>query len=138
MAESPRRRSRYTDSPSPRRTSRGRTRSRTPPRRDVGHSREEALNPGNNLYVTGLSTRVTEKDLEEHFSKEGKVTECRLVVDPRTRESRGFGFVTMENPDDADRTVKYLNRTTLEGRVITVEKVSSNLSKSAGELNFSH
>jgi transformer-2 protein len=64
---------RYTDSPSPRRTSRGRTRSRTPPRRDVGHSREEALNPGNNLYVTGLSTRVTEKDLEEHFSKEGKV-----------------------------------------------------------------
>ncbi|CAM6021364.1 unnamed protein product [Sphagnum balticum] len=113
---------RYTDSPSPRRTSRGRTRSRTPPRRDVGHSRDEALNPGNNLYVTGLSTRVTEKDLEEHFSKEGKVTECRLVVDPRTRESRGFGFVTMENPDDADRTVKYLNRTTLEGRVITVEK----------------
>jgi transformer-2 protein len=106
--------------------------------RDVGHSREEALNPGNNLYVTGLSTRVTEKDLEEHFSKEGKVTECRLVVDPRTRESRGFGFVTMENPDDADRTVKYLNRTTLEGRVITVEKVSSNLNKSAGELNFSH
>jgi RNA recognition motif-containing protein len=44
----------------------------------------------------------------------------------------------MENPDDADRTVKYLNRTTLEGRVITVEKVSSNLNKSAGELNFSH
>jgi transformer-2 protein len=67
---------------------------------------------------------VTEKDLDEHFSQEGKVVECRLVVDPRTRESRGFGFVTMDNADDADRCVKYLNRSTLEGRIITVEKVS--------------
>lgn len=54
----------------------------------------------------------------------GQVTECRLVVDPRTRESRGFGFVTMDNGDDAERCVKYLNRSTLEGRIITVEKVS--------------
>lgn len=41
-----------------------------------GGSRDEIRevgNPGNNLYVTGLSTRVSEKDLEEHFSKEGKV-----------------------------------------------------------------
>lgn len=53
-----------------------------------------------------------------------QVTECRLVVDPRTRESRGFGFVTMETAEDADRCIKYLNRSTLEGRIITVEKVS--------------
>lgn len=52
-----------------------------------------------------------------------QVIECRLVVDPRTRESRGFGFVTMDCGDDADRCVKYLNRSTLEGRIITVEKV---------------
>ncbi|CAM6045769.1 unnamed protein product [Sphagnum compactum] len=90
--------------------------------RDNALSREEALNPGNNLYVTGLSTRVTEKDLEDLFSREGKVTECRLVVDPRTRESRGFGFVTMDSAEDADRCIKYLNRSTLEGRIITVEK----------------
>lgn len=41
--------------------------------RDRSDVREDALNPGNNLYVTGLSTRVTEKDLDEHFSREGKV-----------------------------------------------------------------
>ena len=35
--------------------------------------RSDAANPGNTLYVTGLSTRVTERDLEDHFSKEGKV-----------------------------------------------------------------
>lgn len=35
--------------------------------------RSAAINPGNTLYVTGLSTRVSEKDVERHFSKEGKV-----------------------------------------------------------------
>jgi len=33
-----------------------------------------ATNPGNTLYVTGLSSRVTDRDLEDHFSKEGKVS----------------------------------------------------------------
>ena len=32
------------------------------------------MNEGNTLYVTGLSTRVTDRDLEDHFSKEGKVS----------------------------------------------------------------
>lgn len=35
--------------------------------------RSDIENPGTTLYVTGLSTRVTDKDLEAHFSKEGKV-----------------------------------------------------------------
>ncbi|GBG66468.1 hypothetical protein CBR_g61511 [Chara braunii] len=98
-------------------------RSGSPPRKSMNGAREpDAMNPGNNLYVTGLSTRVTERELEEHFMREGKVQQCRLVVDPRTRESRGFGFVTMETVDDAERCIKYLNRSTLEGRIITVEK----------------
>lgn len=49
--------------------------------------------------------------------------ECNLVTDPRTRESRGFAFVTMETVEAADRCIKYLNRSVLEGRLITVEKV---------------
>ena len=52
-----------------------------------------------------------------------QVLECQLVTDPRTRESRGFGFVTMERPEDAERCIKYLNRSVFEGRLITVEKV---------------
>lgn len=36
----------------------------------------DASNPGNNLYVTGLSTRVTSSDLEKYFNKEGKVRFC--------------------------------------------------------------
>ncbi|KAJ6804945.1 serine/arginine-rich splicing factor SR45a-like [Iris pallida] len=94
---------------------RARSRSRS---QDPGY----ASNPGNNLYITGLSTRVTTSDLEEHFSKEGKVRECEVVLDPRSRESRGFAFITMESVEDADRCIKHLNRSVLEGRLITVEK----------------
>eukprot|EP00246_Nothoceros_aenigmaticus_P004374 TRINITY_DN1589_c0_g1_i3.p2 TRINITY_DN1589_c0_g1~~TRINITY_DN1589_c0_g1_i3.p2 ORF type:complete len:165 (-),score=14.79 TRINITY_DN1589_c0_g1_i3:702-1196(-) len=146
MADSPTPRRRYTSSPSPpREKERGHSRSRSPRRSDRSDrgdrsdrsdrtrdrsserdrkSKPDCSNPGNNLYVTGLSTRVNEKDLEDHFSREGKVLECRLVLDPRTRESRGFGFVTMERLEDAERCIKYLNRSTLEGRMITVEKNS--------------
>ncbi|CAN0918901.1 Serine/arginine-rich splicing factor SR45a, partial [Linum grandiflorum] len=104
-----------------RQQSRSRSRSKSRSR-----SRTEAVNPGDTLYVTGLSTRVTERELEDHFSKEGKVAACHLVVEPRTRISRGFAFVTMDNVDDANRCVKYLNQSVLEGRYITVEKVAQN------------
>lgn len=72
--------------------------------------------------MTGLSTRVTEREIETHFSKEGKVASCFLVVEPRTRASRGFAFVTMDSYEDADRCIKYLNQSVLEGRYITVER----------------
>ncbi|KAJ7554178.1 hypothetical protein O6H91_06G129400 [Diphasiastrum complanatum] len=120
MGDTPKR-SRYSNSLSPKR---GRSRSPSSAYNSHGDDgpKNDANNPGNNLYVTGLSTRVTEQDLEEHLSREGKVVECRLVVDPRTRASRGFGFVEMETVEDADRCIKYLNRSTLEGRIISVEK----------------
>ncbi|XP_062191159.1 serine/arginine-rich splicing factor SR45a-like isoform X2 [Phragmites australis] len=116
-------------SPHPRSPKRHST-SRSPPRRrgrsrsrDRSRSRsEDDRNPGNNLYVTGLSTRVTEDDLEKFFSKEGKVKHCHVVLDPRSKESRGFAFVTMDTVDDARRCIKYLHRTVLEGRLVTVEK----------------
>ncbi|EOA15601.1 hypothetical protein CARUB_v10005648mg [Capsella rubella] len=145
MADSPPRR-RDSRSPSPRKgraRSRSRSRSRSrlrsrsrsrslprpiSPLRSRGRSRSrsrgrgEVENPGTTLYVTGLSTRVTDKDLEAHFSKEGKVASCFLVMEPRTRVSRGFAFVTMDSLKDAERCIKYLNQSVLEGRYITVER----------------
>ncbi|KAK1298879.1 hypothetical protein QJS10_CPB14g00814 [Acorus calamus] len=105
---------------------RGRSISRSPLRSRSHSSRydSDVENPGNNLYVTGLSSRVTKKDLEKHFSSEGKIIDIHLVVDPWTRESRGFGFVTMETVGEANRCIKYLDGSVLEGRVITVERVS--------------
>lgn len=72
--------------------------------------------------MTGLSTRVTERDLEDHFSKEGKVKSVFLVVEPRSRVSRGFAFITMDSLEDANRCIKHLDQSVLEGRYITVER----------------
>lgn len=47
-----------------------------------------------------------------------------LVVEPRSRISRGFAFVNMDSSDDANRCIKHLNQSVLEGRYITVERVS--------------
>ncbi|KAL6555853.1 hypothetical protein OROHE_007127 [Orobanche hederae] len=135
MADSPRKR--YAQSPSceeksrSRSLSRSRSRSRSPSRswsrprarsRSGGRGRTEVVNPGNTIYVTGLSTRVTERNLEDHFSKEGKVKSVFLVVEPRSRVSRGFAFITMDNVEDANQCIKHLNQSVLEGRYITVER----------------
>ena len=45
------------------------------------------------------------------------------MYDPHTRESRGFGFVTMESGEEADAAIAALNATDLMGKVINVEKV---------------
>ncbi|KAL3845019.1 hypothetical protein ACJIZ3_002422 [Penstemon smallii] len=125
---------RYARSPSPyeenlRSRSRSRSKSRSPSRSrprarsgSRGRDRNDAINPGFTLYVTGLSTRVSERDLEDHFSKEGKVKSVFLVVEPRSRVSRGFAFVTMESVEDAERCIKHLNQSVLESRYITVER----------------
>lgn len=51
------------------------------------------------------------------------MVDVHLVTDPWTKESRGFGFVTMSCLKEAERCVKNLDRSVLEGRVIMVEKV---------------
>ncbi|CAI0414572.1 unnamed protein product, partial [Linum tenue] len=107
-------------SPSPRPSAASSPRARRS--RSLSRSRKSRSRSRNNLYVTGLSTRVTSSDLEKFFAKEGKVVECNLVLDPRSKESRGFAFVTMETTEAAERCIKYLNRSVLEGRLVTVEK----------------
>ncbi|KAI5601423.1 hypothetical protein BDE02_01G091500 [Populus trichocarpa] len=94
-----------------------RSRSLSRPRR----SRSRSINGSG---ITGLSTRITSSDLEKYFNSEGKVLECHLVTDPDTREFRGFAFVTVETTEDADRCIKYLNCSVLEGRLITMEKMA--------------
>jgi transformer-2 protein len=52
------------------------------------------------------------------------VVGCHVVLEPHTRVSRGFAFVTMDTVEDADRCIKHLDNSEMEGRTITVEKVT--------------
>lgn len=108
----------------------GRDRNIDPPRRSSrsrspGANRDGGImstNPGNNLHVAGLSHRVDTRDLEAAFAKIGRVKKASVMYDPHSRESRGFGFVTMETSEEADAAITALNGNDLMGKVITVEK----------------
>ncbi|KAJ7068764.1 hypothetical protein C8F01DRAFT_622153 [Mycena amicta] len=97
---------------------RGRSRSRSPGRDGGG----VGANPGNNLHVSGLSHRLDTRDLEAAFAKIGRVTKAQVVYDPHSRDSRGFGFVTMDTPEEADAAIAALNGTEIGGKAIHVEK----------------
>jgi transformer-2 protein len=52
-----------------------------------------------------------------------QVKKASVMYDPHSRESRGFGFVTMESGEEADAAIAALNGTDLMGKVMSVEKV---------------
>jgi transformer-2 protein len=52
-----------------------------------------------------------------------QVKKAQVMYDPHTRDSRGFGFVTMETAEEADAAITALNATDLMGKTMTVEKV---------------
>ncbi|XP_030068099.1 heterogeneous nuclear ribonucleoprotein A0 [Microcaecilia unicolor] len=54
------------------------------------------------LFIGGLNVQTTEAGLREHFETYGQLTDCVVVVNPQTKRSRCFGFVTYSSSDEAD------------------------------------
>ena len=61
-------------------------------------------------------------DLREAFAQYGDVSNVQLISDKFTGESKGFGFVEMDNNSQADAAIKGLNGTAIKGRNITVNQ----------------
>jgi len=72
------------------------------------------------LFIGSLPYSTTNSQLEEIFSKFGKVVSCDVVTDRYSGQSKGFAFVEMENDKEADEAINKLNGTELEGRKIVV------------------
>ncbi len=72
------------------------------------------------LYVGNLSPDVTEANLRLLFSRIGSVTEVDLKLDPATRQSRGYAFVTMATPELAAAALRELHSCNFGGRYIAV------------------
>ncbi|KAJ7672877.1 hypothetical protein B0H17DRAFT_1170810 [Mycena rosella] len=91
------------------------------PRRPT-HAPIQAPNPSNVLGVFGLSIRTQERDLDEEFSRFGRVEKVTIVYDQRQSDrSRGFGFIKMATVEDATRCINELNGVDLNGRRIRVD-----------------
>jgi len=74
----------------------------------------------NKLFVGNLSFNTTENDLQDAFAAHGTVVEANLMMDRATGRPRGFGFVTMSTPEEAQKAVEALNGKSVDGRALTV------------------
>ena len=72
------------------------------------------------LFVGNLSFNLTENDLQDAFAAHGTVIEANLMMDRATGRPRGFGFVTMSSPEEAQKAIEALHGKDLGGRALTV------------------
>ena len=93
----------------------------SPRKHSMSPSNEDEKSSGNNLYISNLSYKTQEQDLHDKFAKFGKIKYCKVIKDPYTNQSRGFGFVTFESPEDATEARDKLNSSSLDGRELRIE-----------------
>ena len=74
----------------------------------------------NRLYVGNLPFSATDEELKQAFSAHGTVTEVAIISDRVTGRSRGFAFVTMSSPDEANAAVTGMHGKDFGGRNLTV------------------
>lgn len=74
------------------------------------------------LYVGGLPYATTEDALKEYFSQAGAVESANIITDRMTGRSKGFGFVEMNNDDEAAKAIDMFHGKEYEGRTLTVNE----------------
>jgi RNA recognition motif-containing protein len=73
------------------------------------------------LFVGSLSWDTNDEGLRAAFGAHGEISEAVVISDRDTGRSRGFGFVTFDDDEAADKAVAALNGTELDGRTIRVD-----------------
>ncbi len=74
------------------------------------------------VYVGNLPWSVSKDSLTELFSGYGDIEEAIVISDKYSGRSKGFGFVTFKNDDDADKAVSEMNGKDIEGRELKVSE----------------
>ncbi len=87
---------------------------------------------GSKIYVGGLPFSTTDTQMEALFAAHGTVESARVITDKCTGQSRGFGFVEMSSPNEAQAAIAALNSTELEGRSLTVNEAKPMAPRTGG------
>jgi RNA recognition motif-containing protein len=87
-----------------------------------------------NIYVGNLPYNVVEEDLREIFEEYGEVASVKIISDKLTGRSKGFGFVEMDDEQEAKKAIDELNNAEISGRNIKVNesRPKSNDSRGGG------
>jgi RNA recognition motif-containing protein len=75
-----------------------------------------------NIYVGNLDYKVDEESLQGIFEEYGNVSDAKIIQDRMSGRSKGFGFVIMENEDEAKEAIENLNGTSFRDRKLVVNE----------------
>lgn len=87
---------------------------------------------GNKLFVGGLSWGTDDDGLRTAFGAYGSVTEAKVITDRESGRSRGFGFVTFSNSDEAQAAIAGMDGQNLDGRAVRVNEAQARNSGGGG------
>ena len=87
---------------------------------------------GNKLYIGNLAYSVRDESLQQAFGQFGSVTSAKVMMDRETGRSKGFGFVEMSSPAEAQAAMNAMNGQPLEGRAIVVNEARPREERPAG------
>lgn len=84
----------------------------------AGSAKPNDTNKHFHIFVGDLSSDVEAQQLREAFTPFGEISDCRVVRDPQTQKSKGYGFVSFLRKQDAETAINAMNGQWLGGRVI--------------------
>jgi cold-inducible RNA-binding protein len=76
----------------------------------------------NKLFVGGLAWATTQDSLTNLFAQVGTVVSAQIIIDKFSGKSKGFGFVEMSTPEEAQKAIADLNGKDLDGRSLIVSE----------------
>lgn len=76
----------------------------------------------NKLFVGNLNWETKDEGLRSAFEPFGEIVEAKVISDRHTGRSRGFGFVTFEQEEDAQKAIEELDGQELDGRTLRVNE----------------
>uniref|UniRef100_A0A3P9BDW3 Polyadenylate-binding protein n=1 Tax=Maylandia zebra TaxID=106582 RepID=A0A3P9BDW3_9CICH len=106
----------------------GRFKSRKEREAELGAKAKEFTN----VYIKNFGDDMDDERLKEIFDKYGKTLSVKVMTDP-SGKSRGFGFVSYEKHEDANKAVEEMNGTELNGKTVFVGRAQKKMERQ-GEL----
>lgn len=77
---------------------------------------------GNRLYVGNLPYSYSDSDMQQAFSAFGTVSSAKVIMEADSGRSKGFGFVEMATPAEAQAAIQALNGQDVGGRSMMVNE----------------
>tara|TARA_B100001029_G_C14764715_1_gene287869 strand:- start:5 stop:403 length:399 start_codon:yes stop_codon:yes gene_type:complete len=74
------------------------------------------------IYVGNLPWSTSDQELADAFGAYGNVEKASIISDRHSGRSKGFGFVTMNDADEANKAIEAMNGTDMGGRSLKVNE----------------